>query len=220
MAKGILGQKVGITQIFDDKGILIPITIVDVSENVVLQQKTFEKDGYQSTQLGFGSKKEKITTKPLLGHFLRTKTKPKRFIREISFSSDEINELKNLSEGDIVNINLFKAKEIIDVTGISKGKGFSGSIKRHNQSRGPESHGSRYHRRPGSMGPIKGNITGKKLPGQMGHKKITLQNLILYSVDSEKKIFLIKGSIPGPKKSFVIIKSAVKKITRKFIDND
>ncbi|QTX02777.1 50S ribosomal protein L3 [Candidatus Phytoplasma luffae] len=211
MAKGILGRKIGITQIFDEKGILTPVTVVDVSDNIVLQQKTIEKDGYQSTQLGFGSKTKKTTTKPLLGHFNKTKTEPKYFIREISFLPNEINELSQLSEGTKLDINLFDTKEIIDVIGISKGKGFAGSIKRHNQSRGPESHGSRYHRRPGSMGPIKGNITGKKLPGQMGHKQVTLQNLTLYSIDSEKKLFLIKGNIPGPKKGFLIIKSAVKK---------
>lgn len=211
MAKGILGKKLGMTQIFNEKGVSIPVTVVDVCDNVVLQQKTVEKDGYQSTQLGFCSKKDKLTTKPLLGHFNKVNSEPKYFIKEISFASNEINELKDLKEGQSLDINLFAPKEIIDVTGISKGKGFSGSIKRHNQSRGPESHGSRYHRRPGSMGPIKGNITGKKLPGQLGHEQVTLQNLKLYNVDSDKKLFLIEGSIPGPKKSFLVIKSAVKK---------
>ncbi|MEZ0180037.1 50S ribosomal protein L3 ['Camptotheca acuminata' phytoplasma] len=214
MSKGILGQKIGITQIFDDKGFLIPVTVVDVSDNVVLQQKTIEKDGYQATQLGFKSKKAKLTTKPLLGHFNKSKTEPKYFVREISFLSDEVNELKDLKEGTVLDNNLFSEKEIIDVIGISKGKGFAGSIKRHNQSRGPESHGSRYHRRPGSMGPIKGNITGKKLPGRMGHQRVTIQNLTIHSVDAEKKILLIKGNVPGPKKSFVIIKSAVKKVNK------
>ncbi|MGI3136226.1 MAG: 50S ribosomal protein L3 [Candidatus Phytoplasma vitis] len=211
MAKGILGKKIGMTQVFTEEGFLIPVTVVDVSNNVVLQQKNLEKDGYQATQLGFDSKKEKLMKKPLLGHFKKNKIEPKYFVREISFGSNIVNELSDLPEGTILEKNLFSSKEIIDVTGINKAKGFSGSIKRHNQSRGPESHGSRYHRRPGSMGPIKGNITGKKLPGQLGHEQVTLQNLTLYSVDSDKGIFLIKGSIPGPNKSFVIIKSAVKK---------
>ncbi|WP_323847878.1 MAG: 50S ribosomal protein L3 [Phytoplasma sp.] len=211
MAKGILGKKLGMTQILTETGLCIPVTVVDVSGNFVLQQKTIEKDGYQATQLGFDSKKEKLTNKPLIGHFNKSKTEPKYFVREISFSSKENNELKDLQEGTVLDNNFFVSKEIIDVTGISKGKGFSGAIKRHNQRSGPGSHGSRYHRRPGSMGPIKGNITGKKLPGQLGHEKVTIQNLTLYDVDIEKGLFLIKGSIPGTKKSFVVIKSAVKK---------
>ncbi|WP_341266596.1 50S ribosomal protein L3 [Candidatus Phytoplasma fraxini] len=211
MAKGILGKKLGMTQILTEKGFFIPITVVDISGNVVLQQKTIEKDGYQATQLGFDSKKEKLTNKPLKGHFNKSNTEPKYFVREISFASHENNELKDLQEGTVLDNNFFVSKEIIDVIGISKGKGFSGSIQRHNQSRGPESHGSRYHRRPGSMGPIKGNITGKKLPGQLGNEQVTIQNLTLYDVDIEKGLFLIHGSIPGNKKSFVVIKSAVKK---------
>ncbi|WBL31266.1 50S ribosomal protein L3 [Candidatus Phytoplasma sacchari] len=210
--KGILGKKIGMTQIFDQKGHSIPVTIIDIAENVVLQQKKNEKEGYLATQLGYGFKKNKSITKPLLGHFNKSKSNPKYFIREIIFSS-EFNDSKllSLNEGQTVEIkDFFKSGDIVDVTGVSKGKGFSGCIKRHNQRRGPETHGSRYHRRPGSMGPIKGNIKGKKLPGQMGNSKVTIQNLKIISIDNQKKLFLIKGSIPGPKKSFVVIKSAIK----------
>lgn len=202
------------TQIFNEKGFLIPITVVDVSDNVVLQQKNIEKDGYSSTQLGFSSKREKLSTKPSLGHFKNAKTSPKRFIKEICFQNTIENELSSLQLGTILSINLFKKGDIVDVTGVSKGKGFAGSIKRHNQSRGPESHGSRYHRRPGSMGPIKGKLKGKKLPGQMGFKTSTVQNLEIVSVDDKQEIFLIKGSIPGPKKGFLLIKTAIKTIAK------
>ncbi|MFP7699390.1 50S ribosomal protein L3 [Candidatus Phytoplasma pyri] len=214
MAKGILGRKIGMTQVFDKQGILIPITIVDVSDNVVLQQNSVEKNGYLSTQLGFSSKREKLSTKPALGHFNNAKTSPKRFVKEIRFLPCIKNELSELVLGTCLKTNLFQSGDIIDVIGISKGKGFSGSIKRHNQSEGPKSHGSRYHRRPGSMGPIKGKIKGKKLPGQMGHKTVTLQNLKINSIDHEQELFLIKGSIPGPKKGFVIIKTAIKKVIK------
>ncbi|KAB8122124.1 50S ribosomal protein L3 ['Cynodon dactylon' phytoplasma] len=205
------------TQIFDEKGYSIPVTIIDVADNIVLQQKKKEKDGYLATQLGFGTKRLKSLTKPLLGHFDKTKSIPKYFIKEISFSSCDNcnNKLLNLKEGQNLEIdNLFKSGDIVDITGISKGKGFSGCIKRHNQRRGPETHGSRYHRRPGSMGPIKGNIKGKKLPGQMGNSKVTIQNLKIVSVDVKNKLFLIKGNIPGPKKSFIVIKSAIKQKIR------
>ncbi|WP_017193307.1 50S ribosomal protein L3 [Vaccinium witches'-broom phytoplasma] len=214
MAKGILGRKLGMTQIFDEQGFVIPVTVVDVSDNVVLQQKTIEKDGYQATQLGFASKKEKLSTKPLIGHFGKARTTPKYFVRELSFLPDFKNELASLEVGQTLTQDIFQTGEIVDVVGISKGKGFAGSIKRHNQSRGPESHGSRYHRRPGSMGPIKGNIKGKKLPGHMGCETVTVQNLKIVSVVSDKKLFLIKGNVPGPKKGFLIVKTAVKKMTR------
>ncbi|RAM57786.1 50S ribosomal protein L3 [Candidatus Phytoplasma oryzae] len=211
--KGILGKKIGMTQIFDDKGFAIPVTVIDVADNIVLQQKTIEKDGYLATQLGFGYKKKKSTTKPLLGHFNKVKSIPKYFIKEIFFH--KYNKLSEFQEGQKLEFNdFFKSGDIVDVIGFSKGKGFSGCIKRHNQKRGPETHGSRYHRRPGSMGPIKGNIKGKKLPGQMGNNQVTLQNLQIIDIDNIKKIFLIKGSVPGPNKSCVIIKSAFKQNIR------
>jgi len=209
MAKGILGRKIGMTQIFDENSVLIPITVVEVGDNVVLQQKTVEIDGYVATQVGFESKREKLSNKPEKGHVTKANTTPKRFVREIRFPHDE-NELSSLALGEEVKIDLFKEGDFVDVTGKSKGKGFAGSIKRHNQSRGPMTHGSRYHRGPGSMGPIKGNMKGKNLPGHMGDVKVTIQNLKIVRVDTENKLLLISGNVPGPKKGLVIVRSAVK----------
>ncbi|HHT55168.1 MAG TPA: 50S ribosomal protein L3 [Acholeplasma sp.] len=211
MAKGILGRKIGMTQIFDENGVLIPVTVVDVSDNVVLQQKTEEIDGYVATQVGFETKREKLSNKPELGHVAKANTQPKRFVREIRFDNFE-NELTNLSVGDVIAPDIFAVGDYVDVTGTSKGKGFQGVIKRHNQRTGPQTHGSRFHRRPGSMGAVKGNIKGKKLPGQMGNVKTTVQNLVIAGVDTENQIILISGSVPGPKKGLVVIKSAVKKV--------
>ncbi len=210
MAKGILGRKVGMTQIFDENGKLVPVTLVDVADNVVLQQKTVETDGYVATQVGFETKREKLSNKPEMGHVAKAETAPKRFVKEIRFKEELGNELTDLAVGAPVSIDLFKDGETVDVTGTSKGKGFAGSIKRHNQSRGPMAHGSRYHRRPGSMGPIKGNMKGKNLPGHMGHEQITIQNLKVVKVDVENQLLLISGSVPGPNKGLVIVKSAVK----------
>jgi large subunit ribosomal protein L3 len=210
MAKGILGRKLGMTQIFDENGILIPVTVVDVADNVVLQQKTVETDGYVATQVGFETKREKLSNKPEQGHVKKANTAPKRFVREIRFNEELKNELLDLAVGDLVKTELFEVGETVDVTGTSKGKGFAGSIKRHNQHRGPMTHGSRYHRGPGSMGPIKGNMKGKNLPGHMGHEKVTIQNLKVVGVDVENQLLLISGSVPGPKKGLVIVRSAVK----------
>ncbi|VEU80090.1 50S ribosomal protein L3 [Haploplasma axanthum] len=209
MAKGILGRKIGMTQIFDENGVLIPVTVVEVADNVVLQQKTVETDGYVATQLGFESKREKLANKPELGHVAKANTAPKRFVREIRFPLTE-NDLTNLAVGDVVSSDIFAIGEEVDVTGTSKGKGFAGSIKRHNQSRGPMTHGSRYHRGPGSMGPIKGNMKGKNLPGHMGDEKVTIQNLKVVGVDTENQLLLISGSVPGPKKGLVIVRTAIK----------
>lgn len=209
MAKGILGRKVGMTQIFNENGVLIPVTVVEVTDNVVLQQKTVETDGYVATQLGFDDKRESLSNKPEMGHMAKANTQPKRFVREIRFLGD--NDLANLSVGDVVSSDIFAEGDFVDVTGISKGKGFQGAIKRHNQRKGPMTHGSRYHRGPGSMGPIKGNLKGKNLPGQMGDEKTTIQNLQVVGVDTEHQVLLISGSVPGPKKGFVVVKSAVKK---------
>ena len=208
MAKGILGRKIGMTQIFDENGVLIPVTVVEVGQNVVLQQKTVETDGYVATQLGFNDKREKLSNKPEMGHVAKANTAPKRFVREIRFLGD--NELANLSVGDVVSGDLFANGELVDVTGISKGKGFQGAIKRHNQRKGPMTHGSRYHRGPGSMGPIKGKKKKKNLPGHMGDEKVTIQNLKVVAVDTENEVLLISGSVPGPRKGFVVVKSAVK----------
>ncbi|MCF7930737.1 MAG: 50S ribosomal protein L3 [Acholeplasmataceae bacterium] len=210
MAKGILGRKLGMTQIFDENGVLVPVTVIDVADNVVLQQKTIETDGYVATQIGFETKREKLSNKPEQGHVKKANTAPKRFIREIRFKEELKNELVDIAVGDLVKNELFQVGEEIDVTGTSKGKGFAGSIKRHNQSRGPMTHGSRYHRSPGSMGPIKGKLKGKNLPGQMGAEQVTIQNLKIAGVDVENQLLLISGSVPGPQKGLVIVRSAVK----------
>ena len=210
MAKGILGRKLGMTQIFDENGTLVPVTVVDVADNVVLQQKTVETDGYVATQVGFETKRDKLSNKPEQGHVKKANTAPKRFIREIRFKEELNNELASLSVGELVSNELFSIGEVVDVTGTTKGQGFEGTIKRHNQHRGPMTHGSRYHRGPGSMGPIKGKLKGKNLPGHMGAEQVTIQNLKIAAVDVENQLLLISGSVPGPKKGLVIVKSAIK----------
>ncbi|MEA3319842.1 MAG: 50S ribosomal protein L3 [Bacillota bacterium] len=204
MTKGILGRKVGMTQVFAENGDLIPVTVIEATPNVVLQVKTVETDGYEAIQIGFADKRDKLANKPLKGHVAKANTAPKRFIREISGA--------NLEVGQEVKVDIFAEGDVVDVTGISKGKGFQGSIKRHNQSRGPMSHGSRYHRRPGSMGPVAPNrvFKGKLLPGRMGGERITIQNLEIVKVDVERNLLLVKGNVPGPKKSLITIKSAIK----------
>lgn len=207
MAKGIIGRKVGMTQIFDENGLLIPVTVVEALPNVVLQKKTEETDGYVAIQLGFEDKKEKHSTKAEIGHATKANTTPKRFVKEIR-STEFANELE---VGQEVAVTIFEEGQYVDVTGTSKGKGFQGSIKRHNQSRGPMAHGSRYHRGPGSMGPIKGKLKGKNLPGHMGNETVTVQNLQIVKVDADRNLLLIKGNVPGAKKSEVVVKTAVKK---------
>lgn len=207
MTKGILGKKIGMTQVFTPEGVVIPVTVVEAGPCVVLQKKEVATDGYEAIQVGFADKKESRINKPEKGHAAKASATPKRFVRElrnVDFSQYEV--------GQEIKADIFNVGEIIDVTGTSKGKGFAGSIKRHGQSRGPMAHGSRYHRRPGSMGSIAANrvLKGKKLPGQMGGEKVTVQNLEVVSVDVERNLILIKGAIPGAKKGFVTIKSAVK----------
>ena len=211
MAKGILGRKLGMTQIFNENGHLVPVSVIDVNNNVVLQQKTVETDGYVATQLGFEDKRESLSNKPEQGHVSKANTAPKRFIREIRFDR-VLNELTDLAVGETVSGDIFKAGEFVDVQGVSRGKGFQGNIKRHNQAVGFMSHGSRYHRGPGSMGAIKGKLKGKPLPGQMGAVTKTIQNLEIIKVDQERGLILVKGSIPGPKKGLVVIKSAIKHV--------
>ena len=211
MAKGILGRKLGMTQIFDAAGNLIPVTIVDCSENVVLQQKTVENDGYVAVQVGCSNKRETLANKPEQGHVAKANTAPKRFIREFRFSEAQGNELLSYNVGQEIKVDIFNAGDVIDVTGTSKGKGFAGTIKRYNHARLRMSHGvSACHRTVGSMGAIKGNLKGKKLPGHMGHVTVTLQNLTIAKVDSERELILVRGNVPGPKKGFVMIKTAVK----------
>ena len=211
MAKGILGRKLGMTQIFDAAGNLIPVTIVDCSQNVVLQQKTVENDGYVAVQVGVSNKKESLSNKPEQGHVAKANTAPKRFIREFRFSEAQGNDLVSYNVGQEVKVDIFAAGDVIDVTGTSKGKGFAGTIKRYNHARLRMSHGvSACHREVGSMGAIKGNLKGKKLPGHMGNVTVTLQNLTIAKVDSERELILVRGNVPGPKKGFVVIKTAVK----------
>ena len=210
MAKGILGRKLGMTQIFDAAGNLIPVTIVDCSENVVLQHKTVENDGYVAVQVGCSDKRESLSNKPEQGHAAKANTAPKRFVREFRFSEALGNELLSYTVGQEIKCDIFTAGEVVDVTGTSKGKGFQGTIKRYNHHRGPMGHGSGAHRIVGSMGPIKGNMKGKKMPGHMGHETVTLQNLTIAVVDAERQLILIRGNVPGPKSGLVEIKTAVK----------
>lgn len=207
MTKGILGRKIGMTQVFAANGDLIPVTVVEAAPNVVLQKKTSETDGYTSIQLGFEDKREKLSNKPERGHVAKANTTPKRFVRELR----DVN-VDEYEVGQEVKVTIFAEGEIVDVTGISKGKGFQGVIKRHGQSRGPMAHGSRYHRRPGSMGPVAPNrvFKGKLLPGRMGGEQITVQNLEIVRVDAERNLLLIKGNVPGARKALVKVKSAVK----------
>lgn len=207
MTKGILGRKIGMTQVFAENGDLIPVTVIEAAQNVVLQKKTADVDGYEAIQVGFEDKREKLSNKPERGHVAKAETAPKRFIREIRGVNVEEYEV-----GQEVKVDIFAAGEIVDVTGVSKGKGFQGAIKRHNQSRGPMSHGSRYHRRPGSMGPVDPNrvFKGKLLPGRMGGEQITIQNLEIVKVDAERNLILVKGNVPGPKKQLIKVKSAIK----------
>ncbi|RFU70244.1 50S ribosomal protein L3 [Bacillus sp. V59.32b] len=207
MTKGILGRKIGMTQVFAENGELIPVTVVEVAGNVVLQKKTVEVDGYEAVQIGFEDKREKLSNKPAKGHAEKANTAPKRFIREFRGAN-----LGELEMGQEVKVDIFAEGEVVDVTGISKGKGFQGSIKRHGQSRGPMAHGSRYHRRPGSMGPVAPNrvFKGKLLPGRMGGDQITVQNLTIVKVDVERNLLLIKGNVPGARKALLKVKSAVK----------
>jgi len=205
--KGILGRKIGMTQVFTKSGKLIPVTVVEVEPNVVTQIKTKENDGYEAIQLGFDTKREKLATKASIGHTNKAKTTPKRFFREIRGV-----EISNYTLGQEIAVDIFEAGEVVDVTGTTKGKGFQGVIKRHNQSRGPMGHGSHYHRGPGSMGTMRPMrvFKGKKLPGHMGTLTVTIQNLEVVAVDKENNVILIKGNIPGPKKSLVVIKTSVK----------
>lgn len=205
--KGILGKKIGMTQVFTEEGKLIPVTVIEIEPNVVTQIKTVDKDGYDAIQLGAQTVREKVSNKPRMGHTKKANTEPKRFLREIRGV-----DVTNYTLGQVVDASIFEEGEIVDVTGTSKGKGFQGVIKRHNQSRGPMGHGSQYHRGVGSLGTMRPMhvLKGKKLPGQMGNVKRTVQNLEIIQVDMENNCLLVKGNVPGAKKSLVLIKTAVK----------
>ena len=206
--KGILGKKVGMTQVFTKSGKLIPVTVVEVEPNVVTQIKTVEKDGYNAIQLAAVTVREKVSNKAKIGHTNKANTAPKRFLKEIRGVNVEEYTL-----GQVIDASIFKEGEIVDVSGTSKGKGFQGVIKRYNQSRGPMGHGSQYHRGVGSLGTMLPMhvLKGKKLPGHMGNVASTIQNLEVVAVDLENNVILIKGNVPGPKKSLVMIKTSVKK---------
>ena len=206
--KGILGRKLGMTQVFTKSGKLIPVTVIEVEPNVVTQIKTMENDGYEAIQLGFDTKREKLATKASVGITKKANTAPKRFFKEIRGV-----DVNAYTLGQEISADIFTEGEVVDVTGTSKGKGFQGVIKRHNQSRGPMGHGSHYHRGPGSMGTMSPMrvFKGKKLPGHMGSLTVTIQNLEIVQVDVENNIILVKGNVPGAKNSVVTIKTSVKK---------
>ena len=210
MKKALIGKKLGMTQIFDENGTVIPVTVLEAGPCVVAQVKTLENDGYEAVQLGFGEVKENKLNKPEKGHFAKANVTAKKHLREFRLDS-----IEGIKVGDELKADVFAAGDKIDVQGTSKGKGFQGVIKRHGQSRGPMGHGSMYHRRPGSMGPTStpGRVfKGKKLPGHMGHVTVTIQNLDVVAVDMDKNVILVKGSVPGAKGAILKIKSAVKAI--------
>ena len=206
--KGLIGRKIGMTQIFNEKGGVIPVTVIEAGPCTVVQIKNEDTDGYNSIQLGFGDVKPQKMTKPLMGHFDKGKLTPKKHLREF-----RVDNIEGYKVGDELKADVFEVNELVDIQGTSKGKGFQGVIKRHGQRRGPMSHGSRFHRRPGSMG---GSATparvlkGKKLPGHMGVETVTIQNLSIVAVDIDKNVILVKGSIPGCKGGIVKIRSAIK----------
>lgn len=208
MNKGLIGKKLGMTQIFDEQGKVIPVTVIEAGPCVVAQVKTVETDGYNAIQLGFGDVKESKINKPEKGHFAKSKLTPKKHLREFRLDSVE-----NINVGDELKADTFTAGDQLDIQGTSKGKGFQGVIKRHGQSRGPMGHGSMYHRRPGSMGPTStpGRVfKGKKLPGHMGSQTITIQNIEVVRVDLDKNVILVKGSVPGAKGAILKLKTSVK----------
>src|SRR5574344_835290 len=207
MKKGILGRKIGMTEVFTESGKLIPVTVVSVEPNVVTQIKTIENDGYVAIQLGFDTKREKLATKASVGITSKANTTPKRFFKEIRGV-----DVSEYTVGQEVKADIFTVGEVVDVTGTTKGHGFEGVIKRHGQSCGPMGHGSHYHRGPGSMGTMRPMrvFKGKNLPGHMGGLTVTVQNLEVVSVDLENNLILVRGNVPGAKNSLVVIKTAIK----------
>ena len=208
MKKAIIGKKIGMTQIFDETGKVIPVTAIEAGPCVIAQIKTVETDGYDAVQLGFGDVKESKVNKPVKGHYAKLGIAPKKHLREFRLDS-----LEGLKVGDELKADVFAVGDRVDIQGTSKGKGFQGVIKRHGQSRGPMGHGSMYHRRPGSMGPTStpGRVfKGKKLPGHMGVQTVTIQNLDVVAVDLDKNVILVKGSVPGVKGAILKIKMSVK----------
>ncbi|MBR2765614.1 MAG: 50S ribosomal protein L3 [Blautia sp.] len=210
MKKGILATKVGMTQIFNEDGLLIPVTVLQAGPCTVTQVKTVENDGYAAVQVGFGEIREKLVNKPEKGHFAKAGVEVKRFVKEFRFE-----DAASYTVGQEIKADVFAVGDHIDATAVSKGKGYQGAIKRHNQSRGPMAHGSKYHRHAGSNGAASDPsrvFPGKKMPGQMGHVQVTVQNLEIVRVDVENNLLLVKGAVPGPKKSLVTIRETVKSL--------
>ena len=208
MKKAILATKVGMTQIFNDDGVLTPVTVLQAGPCVVTQVKTVENDGYSAVQVGFVDKREKLVNMPMKGQFDKAGVSYKRFVREF-----KLDDAEGYAVAQEIKADVFQAGDKIDATAVSKGKGFQGAIKRHGQSRGPMAHGSKFHRHAGSNGSASDPskvFKGRKMPGQMGNKKITIQNLEIVRVDAENNLLLVKGAVPGPKKSLVTIKETVK----------
>ena len=208
MEKTIIGKKIGMTQIFDEKGLVIPVTVIEAGPCIVAQVKTIETDGYNAIQLGYGDVKENRINRPEKGHFTKAKLVLKKHLREF-----RVSEMTDVTVGNEIKADVFEVGDKIDVQGTTKGKGFQGVIKRHGQSRGPMGHGSMYHRRPGSMGSTStpGRVfKGKKLPGHMGVQTVTIQNLDVVRVDLDKNVLLVKGSVPGPKGALLKIRPTVK----------
>lgn len=206
--KAILGRKVGMTQVFTEQGDVVPVTVVESGDMVVVQKKTVEKDGYNAIQVGFGDIKTKNVTKPLKGHFEKSKVEPKKFLREF-----RVNNIDDYEVGQKIGVDIFQVGEKVDVVGTSKGKGFQGSIKRHGHHTGDMSHGSKFHRLRGSLGASSGMsrvVKGMKAHGHMGHERKTVLNLEVIKVDADKNAILLKGAIPGPKKGLVKIREAVR----------
>lgn len=208
MKKAILATKVGMTQIFAEDGTLTPVTVLQAGPCVVTQVKTVENDGYEAVQVGYVDKREKLVNKPVKGHFDKAGVSYKRYVREF-----KLENAADYKVADEIKVDIFAAGDKVDATAISKGKGFQGAIKRHGQHRGPMAHGSKFHRHAGSNGSATspGRVfKGKKMPGQMGNKQITIQNLEVVRVDAENNLLLVKGAVPGPKKSMITIKETVK----------
>ncbi|MFZ3172945.1 MAG: 50S ribosomal protein L3 [Carboxydocellales bacterium] len=207
MVKGILGKKLGMTQLFTEEGKVVPVTVIEAGPCVVVQKKTAETDGYNAIQVGFGEIREKLVNKPTKGHFGKGGVRPLRYVKEF-----RIENVDDYQLGQEITAEVFAAGESVDVAGTSKGKGFAGGIKRHGFHRGPMAHGSKYHRRPGSLG-AKGParvFKGRKLPGRMGGERVTVQNLEVIRVDKERNLLLIKGAVPGPKNGLLIVKNSIK----------
>jgi large subunit ribosomal protein L3 len=209
MQKAILGKKVGMTQVFNPEGKVIPVTVIEAGPCVVVRKKTREADGYEAIQVGFAEVREKATTRPVRGHYKKSGLKPKKYLREL-----RLDDTASYEVGQEIKADVFAEGDLVDVTGISRGRGFAGSIKRHGQSRGPMSHGSHYHRGPGSLGSIDPArvFKGQSLPGRMGGERVTVQRLQVVRVDSDRNLLLVRGAVPGPRGGLVTVKDSAKAV--------